>query len=297
MTWTLEASYAHCQRIARTEARNFYYSFLALPRAKRLAMCALYAYLRHTDDLGDNPSPAEQRVQALARWRQSLDRALEGKFDSPLFLALADTVCRYRIPPEYLYAVIDGVLMDVEGRTYETFAELSDYCYKVASVVGLACIHIWGFSDERALLPARRCGLAFQLTNILRDLKEDAAAGRLYLPLEDLRQFEYSRDDLRHHVRDARFRALMRYEIGRAEGLYVDALELERYLEPDGRASFGAILSTYRALLERIKRLDGDVFGRRVTLSSWHKWGIAARWLLPRPSWSRGARLLGSSKP
>ncbi|HEY5315335.1 MAG TPA: squalene/phytoene synthase family protein, partial [Pirellulales bacterium] len=160
MTWTLQSSYAHCQRIARAEARNFYYSFLALPRAKRLAMCALYAYLRHTDDLGDNAGPAEQRLQALTRWRQSLDRALEGQFDSPMFLALADTVCRYRIPPEYLYAVIDGVVLDVEGRTYETFDELAEYCYKVASVVGLACIHIWGFSDERALLPARRCGLA-----------------------------------------------------------------------------------------------------------------------------------------
>jgi phytoene synthase len=296
MTWTLEASYAHCQRIARSEARNFYYSFLVLPRAKRLAMCALYAYLRHTDDLGDNPRPADERRALLARWRQSLDRALAGSYDDPLFVALADTVCRYEIPPEYLYAVIDGVTMDVEGRTYETFAELADYCYKVASVVGLACIHIWGFTDERALVPARRCGLAFQLTNILRDLKEDAAAGRVYLPLEDLRQFQYSADDLRHNVRDSRFRSLMRYEIGRAEGLYVEALELERYLGPDGRASFGAIVSTYRALLERIKRLDGDVFGRRVSLSPWRKWGIAARWLLPRPSWSRGARLLGLSK-
>ncbi|HEX4147589.1 MAG TPA: phytoene/squalene synthase family protein, partial [Pirellulales bacterium] len=283
MSFTLEASYAHCQRIARVEARNFYYSFLALPRAKRLAMCALYAYLRRTDDLGDNPRPVAERQAALARWRQTLDRALAGSFDSPLFVALADTVCRYEIPPEYLYVVIDGVEMDLADRTYETFAELADYCYKVASVVGLACIHIWGFSDERALLPARRCGLAFQLTNILRDLKEDASNGRIYLPLEDLRQFQYSADDLRHNVRDARFRALMRYEIGRAEGLYLDALELERYLGPDGRASFGAIFSTYRALLERIKRLDGDVFTRRVSLSPWHKWGIAARWLLPRP--------------
>lgn len=297
MTWTLEASYAHCQRIARAEARNFYYSFLALPRPKRLAMCALYAYLRHTDDLGDNPRPAMERMQALANWRQSLDRALGGSFDGPLFVALADTVCRFSIPPEYLSAVIDGVEMDVEGRTYETFADLTDYCYKVASVVGLACIHVWGFNDQRALVPARRCGLAFQLTNILRDLKEDAAGGRVYLPLEDLRQFDYSIDDLRDHVRDGRLRALMRYEIGRAEGLYIDAMELEEYLSPEGRAAFGAIVSTYRALLERIKRLDGDVFGRRVALSPWRKWGIAARWLLPRPSLSRGARLLGLSRP
>lgn len=297
MTWTLEASYAHCQRIAREKARNFYYSFLALPRAKRLAMCALYAYLRHTDDLGDNARPAAERLHLLERWRHSLDRALGGQFDSPLFMALADTVCRYQIPPQYLYDVIDGVAMDVEGRTYETFAELSDYCYKVASVVGLSCIHIWGFSDPRALEPAKRCGLAFQLTNILRDLKEDAAAGRVYLPQEDLRQFQYSADDLRHNVRDSRFRALMRYEIGRAEGLYFEAMELGDYLNADGKAAFGAIVSTYRALLERIKRLDGDVFSRRVQLSPLTKWGIAARWLLPRPSLSRGARLLGLSKP
>jgi phytoene synthase len=149
----LAASYEYCRQIARHSATNFYYSFLVLPRPKRQAMCALYAFLRHTDDLGDSAQPASARADALARWRVSLERALVGKFDAPLFPALADTIACYTIPPEYLLAVIDGVVMDLEHTSYATFADLADYCYKVASAVGLACIHIWGFSHPAALEP------------------------------------------------------------------------------------------------------------------------------------------------
>jgi phytoene synthase len=295
MSDALEAAYAQCQQIARREAGNFYYSFLVLPREKRRGMYALYAFLRRTDDLGDNDQPAEIRRGDLDRWRAALDRALAGTCDTPLFLALHDTVQRFGIPPEYLHAAIDGVLMDVEGRSYETFAELSEYCYRVASVVGLACIHIWGFHhDPAAIEPARACGLAFQLTNILRDLKEDAAAGRVYLPQEDLRRFNYSADDLRACVRDDRFRELMRFEIARAEQLYHEGSLLQRYLEPDGRAALGAMVAIYHGLLNEIRRLDGDVFTRRIALSTWRKWGIAARWLLPRPSWTRASALVGT---
>ncbi|HET6880538.1 MAG TPA: squalene/phytoene synthase family protein, partial [Pirellulales bacterium] len=150
----LTASYATCRRLARRSARNFYYSFLVLPREKRRSMCALYAFSRHTDDLGDNGQPVDERRDALAAWRRSLDRALNGVFDSPLFPALIDTVERYRLPPRYLHDLIDGVEMDLTHSEYQTFDELADYCYKVASVVGLCCIHIWGFKDERAFQPA-----------------------------------------------------------------------------------------------------------------------------------------------
>jgi phytoene synthase len=283
MTVSLAASYDNCRRLARRSARNFYYSFMVLPREKRRAMCALYAFSRQTDDLGDNRQPVDVRRAALADWRRSLDRGLEGNFDSPIFPALADTVERYDLLPRHLHDLIDGVEMDLDRTQYETFDELREYCYKVASVVGLCCIRIWGFTDERALEPAIQCGIALQLTNILRDLKEDAAEGRVYLPQEDLRRFDYSPDDLRRGVVDNRFCRLMRFEIDRAEQFYDEATELDRWLSADGRAVFGAMTGIYRGLLDEIKRLDGDVFSRRVRLTTWRKLRIAGRWLLANP--------------
>ncbi|MGH7138062.1 MAG: phytoene/squalene synthase family protein [Pirellulales bacterium] len=280
---SLTSSYETCRRVARRSAKNFYYSFLVLPREKRRAMCALYAFSRQTDDLGDNPRPVDERRAALAAWRRSLERALNGTFDSPIFPALADTVERYRLPAHYLHELIDGVEMDLDRSRYETFEDLSGYCYKVASVVGLCCIHIWGFSDERAFEPAIRCGVAMQLTNILRDLKEDAARGRVYLPQEDLERFGYSADDLRRGVVDRSLRELMRFEVGRAERLYAEAAELERWLSPDGRTVFGAMTHIYRGLLDEIKRADGDVFARRIRLTTWRKLRIAGRWLFASP--------------
>jgi phytoene synthase len=280
---TLASSYATCRRLARRSARNFYYSFLVLPREKRRSMCALYAFSRHTDDLSDNGQTVDERRAALEAWRRSFGLALSGVFDSPIFPALADTIERYRLPPHYLHELIDGVEMDLVRNQYRTFDELSDYCYKVASVVGLCCIHIWGFTDERAFQPAIRCGIAMQLTNILRDLKEDAAAGRIYLPQEDLERFSYTADDLRQGVIDSRFRDLMRFEVTRAEGLYGEAAELNRWLSPDGCAVFGAMTNIYRGLLDEIKRADGDVFQRRIRLTTWHKLRIAGRWLLAHP--------------
>ncbi|HWA96937.1 MAG TPA: squalene/phytoene synthase family protein, partial [Pirellulales bacterium] len=198
MTVSVETSYRACKRLTRRTARNFYYSFLVLPRAKRRAMYALYAFLRQTDDLGDCDAPIAERRESLQRWRQSLDRSLAGEFDSPLLPALADTLRQYRVPLVYLHDVIDGVLMDLDERVYETFGQLCEYCRRVASAVGLACIHIWGFSGDQAALEAADCsGIAFQMTNILRDLKEDAALGRVYLPSDDLRRFNYTADDIR----------------------------------------------------------------------------------------------------
>lgn len=276
MTPELAASFRYCQRVARSTARNFYYSFLALPRDQRKAMCALYAFLRATDDLGDSPAPADKRMQALAEWRQKLNAALEGRTDDLLFPALANIVARYAIPVEYLHAVIDGMEMDLEVTRYQTFADLELYCYRVASVVGLCCIHIWGFEGEEAIEPARRCGIAFQLTNILRDLKEDAERGRVYLPLEDLEKFEYTVEDLMAGVRDERFRRLMDFEIERTEQFYQQGILLNRWLAPAGRPAFGAMVAIYHGLLTEIKRRDGDVFDTRVSLSGWKKLRIAA---------------------
>lgn len=277
----LKASYAHCRDVARRSARNFFYSFMVLPRAKRRAMCALYAFLRHTDDLGDSLQPVGTRRTALVAWRAALAAAFEGRFDSPLLPALVDTVARYRIPRRYLFDAIDGVEMDLDLRRYETFADLCEYCHKVASVVGLACIHIWGFDGEYALGPAARLGIGFQLTNILRDLKEDIDRGRLYLPLEDLRQFGYSATELARGVCDERFRALVAFEIERARDYYRQGRVLEQWISPDSRLAFRVMVGIYSGLLDEIARRDGDVLAHRVRLGPWRKLRIVARAFAP----------------
>jgi phytoene synthase len=197
-----------------------------------------------------------------------------------LLPALADTLRQYRVPLVYLHDVIDGVLMDLDERVYETFGQLCEYCRRVASAVGLACIHIWGFSGDQAALEAADCsGIAFQMTNILRDLKEDAALGRVYLPSDDLRRFNYTADDIRAGVRDDRFRQLMRFEIKRTEDFYHRGAELRTYLHADGRAAFGAMTTIYHGLLEEIVRRDCDVYTTRIRLTPWRKLRIAAHWI------------------
>jgi phytoene synthase len=276
-------SYALARKLARQSASNFYFSFRLLNGQQRQSMCALYAFLRRTDDIGDGDEPLEERRATLATWRGSLERALRYEFDDAILPALADTVTRYQIPHQYLFDVIDGVEMDLGECQYETFADLEQYCYRVATVVGLCCMHIWGFHGEGAHRPAHACGLAFQLTNILRDLKEDAEQGRVYLPREDLQKFGCTADDFRRGVVDERFKELMRFEIRRAEQFYESAAELHTWLEPRGRKMLGAMMATYRALLAEIERRDGDVLSRPVGLSRWRKLRIAARWMLLPP--------------
>jgi squalene synthase HpnC len=281
----LEASYTHCRRLAIRSASNFVWAFCLLPKPKRRAMYALYAFLRKTDDLGDDDPDPQRSLAAIAAWRTSLDRALEGQFDDPISPALIDSVRRFSIPPEHLYAALEGVAMDCvpfhpNTPRFATFAELERYCEHVASAVGMACIHIWGFLDPAAIEPARQCGIAFQLTNILRDLKQDAEQGRIYLPAEDFQRFNYAPEELRRGVCDERFAAMMRFEIARAEDHFRRAAALEAFLDPAGRRVFGAMLATYGGLLEKIRRMDTEVLVRRARLSRWQKLRITGRWLL-----------------
>jgi len=277
MNPSLSRSYAYCDRLARREAGNFYHGFRLLPRDQRLAMSALYAFLRIADDLSDGPeSPADKR-RLLADWRAGLDHALAGNYTHRLHEALHHTVQTFHIPRQHLDDVLDGVEMDVEPMVYATFADLRIYCYRVASAVGLACIHIWGFSDERAKVHAEEAGLAFQLTNILRDLGEDAARGRVYLPREDLDRFGYDAACLDKGVRDDRFRALMRFQVERARRFYDAAQPFVSLLSPPGRAVFLVLSRTYRALLDAIEQCDYDVFSHRVSLSNWRKMLFALR--------------------
>jgi phytoene synthase len=279
----LDRSYEFCRGVARREARNFYYSFLVLPTERRRSMCALYAFMRHTDDLADEPASLEAKRSALEAWRAGLRSALEGSpADWPGLAALADTVRRHHVPERHLFEVIDGVSMDVKPRTYRTFEDLYGYCYHVASAVGLCCIHIWGFRSEggRAEKLAEACGIALQLTNILRDVREDAEAGRVYLPQEDLERFGVGTDELTATRASPAMRNLVRFESDRAYEYYGQARALGRLVAPVGRPVLRAIMDIYKALLDEIVRREYDVLGGRVSLPGWRKATITLRALV-----------------
>jgi phytoene synthase len=254
-------------------------------------MCALYAFLRVADDLSDGPGSPQDKRPALADWRRRLGRALASDYSHALHAALHHAVAAYAIPPAYLEAVLDGVEMDLEPVIYPTFAELYQYCYRVASAVGLACIHVWGFADPKAAAYAESAGIAFQLTNILRDLAEDAGRGRVYLPREDLERFGYGEAQLRAGVRDEHFRELMRFQVERARGYYARGWQLTGLLPPAGRAVFQVMTRTYQGLLDAIERRDYDVFSGRVRLSGWHKLALALQALPVRWGWAAGGGL------
>src|SRR5438067_2280457 len=191
----VDQSYRYCVRVARSRAKNFYYSFVLLSAQQRRAMCSIYAFMRYCDDLSDEPGSS--RV-AMDQWRAEMEDALEGRYSShPVWPAFHYTVRRFGIPRQYFRDMIEGVASDLEPRRMETFEELYRYCYQVASVVGLTIIHIFGFDTPSALPLAEKCGVAFQLTNILRDIGEDAERGRVYVPAEDLRRFGITEADLR----------------------------------------------------------------------------------------------------
>jgi len=272
---TVEESYQYCVKVARSRAKNFYYSFVLLSAPQRKAMCAIYAFMRYCDDLSDEPGATRAPME---RWRAELEEALEGRFsDHPVWPAFHHTVRRFGIPHEYFRQMIDGVSSDLEPRQYETFDELYRYCYQVASVVGLTIIHIFGFDTRSALPLAEKCGVAFQLTNILRDVREDAERGRIYFPAEDLRSFGVSEDDLRTGKRTAEFVKLMRFEAGRARAYYNESAPLLDLVHPRSRSSLWALISIYSRLLERIEAANYDVFTRRVRLTLFEKSWIVVR--------------------
>jgi len=286
MTPSLAHSYTFCETLTRREAGNFYPAFRVLPREQRLSMCALYAFMRIADDLSDSADDVAAKRSQLAQWRQGLRQALAGQYQHESHPALHDTVVKYRIQVQYLEDVIDGVEMDLEPVRYATFADLRLYCYRVASAVGLACIHIWGFREERAKEYAELAGIAFQMTNILRDLGEDAARGRVYLPIDELERFGCDPAHFKEGRRDDAFRELMRFQIARAREFYASSWPLTPLLPPPGRAVFLVMARTYRALLDEMQRRDYDVFSERVRVSKWRKLWFAMQALPVRWGWT-----------
>lgn len=292
MSHSLPESFEYCESLARRTARNFFYSFLALPKPMRRDMCVLYAYMRICDDIGDDVDvPEIERLQRLDAWQSNVSKALNGDSSGHIALpALMDIVERHQLPPDLLYAVIDGMRMDMEVVRIQTFDELQKYCYHVAGVVGLCCIHIWGFTDDRAKDLAIDCGLAFQLTNILRDVDEDLQMQRIYLPAEDLKRFDLTESDLIERRNLHHFSALMRFQIERAQTYYDRAQELFDCLEPTGRPILWCMMRIYHGLLERIAQDHLGVLAGRVRVPKWKKMWYVCRAVMstrmPRPKWN-----------
>jgi len=288
-------AYSVCKGITRAAAKNFYYAFLVLPRRKREALCAVYAFMRRCDDITDDPkvSPAERRQQ-LDTWLDALHRAQQGDpTDDAILLALTDAQRRYTIPAGLLDELAHGTAMDVKEAEasmqtgagvihYKTFEDLRLYCYRVASVVGLVCIHIFGYRDPEAEPLAERCGLAFQLTNIIRDVKEDASLGRVYLPEEDLAKSNLALSDVLTVSDPARLRPVLSLEADRAREAYASGDALIPYISEDSQPALWVLINIYRALLEKIASKQFDVFSAKVTLSTWEKLRILGKGFLKR---------------
>lgn len=264
-------SYTECNRIARASKSSFYLAFFGLPKPKRNGLCALYAFMRLVDDVSDEPGGLDAKQAGLARWRFLLDEATGGRTNAhPVLPALADTMTRFEIPAGYFHDLILGAEMDLTVKSYATFDRLSEYCYRVAGTVGLTCLHVFGFRDPHAPDLAERLGLAFQLTNIIRDVRGDFDIGRVYLPEEDLANFNCRLEDLRGPL-TPRFRALLEFEANRAWRLYEECAPLVHMVNPESRATLWALVRTYSTLLARIEENGFDVFSSRVSLSSAEK--------------------------
>jgi 15-cis-phytoene synthase len=294
----LHMAYSVCRGITRERAKNFYYGFLVLPKRKRQALCAVYAFMRRCDDIADDPSLSPQeRRRKLDVWIEAFHAAQAGHpTDDPILLALTDAQRRFHIPIGLLDGLAFGTAMDVEEDAaatanasglkvqYATFQDLERYCYQVASVVGLVCIRIFGYTDPAAEPLAERCGLAFQLTNIIRDVKEDASLRRVYIPAEDLDQSGITAAELQGVTDPQRLRPLLELEAQRAFQNYRAGDELLPLIAEDSQPALWVLVTIYRSLLEKIARLNYDVFTRRVALTTREKLIILGKGFLKRIS-------------
>jgi len=287
----LARSYEECYRVARESHSNFYYAFFLLPKSRRDGLAALYAFMRLIDDVADENDDASAKQRALAKWRAALDEAVmaNGRVNistlpgaSEVLPALVDTMRRYNMPARYLHDLISGAEMDLTVKSYSTFDRLREYCYRVAGTVGLTCTHVFGFRDARALDLAEKLGLAFQLTNIIRDVHDDYAMGRVYLPDEDLAQYNVKPEDFARNEATLGVRELLRFEAERAWQCYEEGAALLNLIEPESRSALWLLVHTYSALLARIEELDFAVFAERVRLSKAEKLVFIAKARLVR---------------
>lgn len=263
---SLADSYAYCRRVTRRAGSSFYYPLWLLPNPKRQGMYALYAFCRIADDIGDGSGASDARREKLDVYREAIEGDGTARNIPAELPALFDTLRRFHVPKRRLLEILDGVAMDLEPRRYANWADLQVYCYHVAGAVGLACLAIWGADVPEAQFAAVRCGEAFQLTNILRDVREDAQRGRVYLPQDELAECGCDERDLIATEPAERWLRLIRRETERARAAFADAAVLKRWLPPDSRAVYDAMWRTYRLLLTEIEKRRGDVFSRRIRL-------------------------------
>ena len=297
MNHQLSHAYAVCKGVARRAAKNFYYGFLVLPSEKRNALCAVYAFMRHADDISDDPNlDPQQKREKLGEWLQAANSVFAGQAtDDPVLLALADTQRRFKIPPQLFEKLVQGTSMDLDiplsgevpAVVCATFDDLKHYCYYVASIVGLVCIRIFGYEDKKAEFLAEDCGLAFQLTNIIRDVKEDAGLGRIYIPEEDLARFnlapnELAPSGLSEADKSQQLRPVLEYEADRARRYYESAQWLMELIEEDSRPALWVLVEIYSRLLKKIAARNYDVLTERVSLTFWEKLRVLSRGFLLR---------------
>ena len=277
MTSELDLAYDYCQRIAKEYAKNFYYAFRTLPSRRRRAIYAVYAFCRYCDDIADEDLARDEKQTCLAHVRRLLADSRNGGVNEPVFMALADASNTFSIPAYYFDEVVEGVEMDLTQTRFRDIEELRRYCYKVASIVGLICIEIFGYDDPEAKGYAADLGLAMQLTNILRDIKEDAGRGRIYIPLDEMASFGYSERDLMHGVVNDAFRELMKFQVDRARSWFDSGRRLFPLLARESRACPVVLHGVYSGILDRIERAGFDVFGDRIGLSAGTKLFLVAK--------------------
>ena len=277
----LAAAYEECRRVTRREARNFYFAFLTLPARQRRAIYVAYTFCRYCDDSVDAEGTHAEKLQRIDHLRRKLSQSYAGKADQPLFIGLSDVAATYSIPEQYFQEVLNGVESDLVKTRYANFEELRAYCYQVASVVGLICIHIFGYRGrEEARQGAIDLGLAMQLTNICRDVREDWEFGRVYLPEDELDRFGVTEADLENHAVTDGFANLMQFQIDRAREYFASGRRLLPYLSPRSRACPAALGLIYGGVLNKIEAAGYDVFRERISLSKGAKLRLMARaWL------------------
>ena len=298
MSDQLSHAYAVCRGISRRAAKNFYYGFMVLPSEKRNALSAVYAFMRHADDISDEPGvDAQLKRQKLSEWLDSAKSVFDGKAtDDPVLMALGDAQKKFKISPELFEKLVYGTSLDLDippasaespAILCNTFEDLKQYCYYVASVVGLVCIRIFGYQDTKAEFLAEDCGLAFQLTNIIRDVKEDAAMGRIYIPAEDLVRNKltaanFSLGALQNPTQVQQLRPALEYEADRARKYYESAKWLMELIDEDSRAALWVLVEIYSRLLQKITDRNYDVLTERVRLTFWEKLKVLSRGFLHR---------------
>lgn len=267
----------YCQDKAAKSGSSFYYSFMFLPPVQKQAIIALYAFCREVDDVVDECTDPSLASNKLEWWRSEIDKLFAGEPTHPVTQALKTSTENFNLPQEYFVEIIDGMAMDLEQFTYANFKELSLYCYRVASVVGLMAAEIFGYEDRQTLKYAHNLGMAFQLTNILRDVAEDAARGRIYIPQDEMQQFNVSQQDILGHQMTDNARQLMAFQAQRANDYYQKAFDLlpetDRYSQ-----RCGIIMSAiYQATLKEIENDDFRVLDQRISLTPLRKLWIAWR--------------------